>query len=101
MFPVIYQCTHIIPGLDTDGGVWRLVRFIQQPLKCTEGGGPPLAYPGEKGRGCEDVGSFIYRSHPGDIFIWVRYMGGDPMHDADPGGFHHRVARHLTVKYPK
>ena len=63
-----------------------MVRHSHQPLKCTESVGPPLAYHGEKGSGCEDVGSFLCRIHPGDIVIWVRYMGGDPIHDADPGG---------------
>ena len=69
-------------------------------MQVTGGVGPPLTYPVEIGSGYEDVGSFLHSGCSGGAVIWVRDLGGEPPHGADPGGFHHRVASTIIGKLP-
>ena len=55
--------------------------------------GPPFADPGEGEGGYEDVRDILHHGRSGDTVIWVGYMSGNPLHDVDPGGFHHQVTR--------
>ena len=48
--------------------------------------GPPLADPGEGGRGSEDVTEILNIGCAGNTTVWVRDLGGNPLRVADPGG---------------
>ena len=47
--------------------------------------GPPIADPGEEAGGSEDIRKFLPIGSPGKPYIWVRYMGRDPLHGNDTG----------------
>ena len=59
-----------IPGPDTDGGRRRLAIHYNKTLKVTEGVGPPLMDPGDRGSKCEDAGLLLHRRCPVNPVIW-------------------------------
>ena len=70
----------------------------------TEGVGLTFADPGEVGSRYEEIRVFLNSGSPGESAIWVGDVGRegrDPLHGANPGGFHHRVARRITGISPQ
>ena len=75
-----------IPMPDPVGSGQQLSRSCCQPLQGTEGLVPPLADPGEGGSRSEDVGAILRCGRAGDTIFRFGYLGGTPLHVADPGG---------------
>ena len=58
--------------------------------------GEYLAYPGEVGGRCVDIGEVLPVRCAGNNYFRLGYVNGDTKNWEGPGGFHHRVARKIT-----